>query len=170
MDAHEKVPHAGPTHTLATLRNEFWLVKGRNTIKQILKDCVVCRKWKAPAMQQRMAPLPKERVTPLVAFQTVGIDYCGPLYVKNGQRMKKGSKKKGKIQDEVLGDRAWRKMYVCLITCATSRGVHLEICPDLTAEGFLLAYKCFISRRSMPRLIISDNCSNFEKADKEVKR
>jgi hypothetical protein len=60
-------------------------------------------------------------------------------------------------------------MYVCLITCATSRGVHLKICPDLTAEGFLLAFKRFISRRGMPTLIISDNGSNFEKADKEVK-
>ena len=49
---------------------------------------------KALAMQQRMAPLPKEQVTPSVAFQTVGIDYCGPLYVKNGQRMREGSKKK----------------------------------------------------------------------------
>jgi hypothetical protein len=63
-------------------------------------------------MQQRMAPLPKEQVTPSVAFQTVGIDYCGPLYVKNGQRMRKGSKKKGKTQNEVLEDRAWRKMCV----------------------------------------------------------
>jgi hypothetical protein len=169
MDAHEKVLHSGPTHTLAALRNEFWLVRGRSMIKRILKDCVVCKKWKAPAMQQRMAPLPKERITPSAAFQTVGIDYCGPLYVKNGQRIRRGTKK-GKLPDEALEDRKWRKMYVCLITCATSRGVHLELCPDLTAEGFLLAFKRFVSRRGMPTLIISDNGSNFEKADKEIKR
>ena len=31
------------------------------------------------------------------------------------------------------------KVYIALFTCATSRAVHLELVPSLTAEGFVKA-------------------------------
>ena len=39
---HEQVLHTGVETTLNYLRNRFWVVKGRQTIKFILRKCVVC--------------------------------------------------------------------------------------------------------------------------------
>ena len=45
-----------------------------------------------------------------------------------------------------------------LFTCATSRAVHLEIITYLSAETF----RRFAARRFCPKLIISDNVTNFK--------
>ena len=61
------------------------------------------------------------------------------------------------------------KVYICLFTCAVSRAVHLEIVTDLTVECFLQAFRRFSSRRSLPRLVLSDNGSKFLSAAEELK-
>ncbi|XP_069170769.1 uncharacterized protein [Procambarus clarkii] len=53
------------------------------------------------------------------------------------------------------------KPYICLFTCATTRGVHLEVTSDMSAEVFIQAFRRFAARRSCPKLMISDNGSNF---------
>ena len=52
-------------------------------------------------------------------------------------------------------------MYICLFTCASTRAVHLEIVQDLTVESFLLAFRRFSSRKSLPRQMLSDNTSTY---------
>ena len=49
------------------------------------------------------------------------------------------------------------KSYIVLITCASSRGIHLELVPDKGAEALNLALKRFQARRGIPHFIISDN-------------
>ena len=66
-----------------------------------------------------MAPLPTERVTPSPPFTHVGIDFLGPLYIKNA------------FQEA-------EKSYVCLFTCCATRAVHLELTRSMTTESFLL--------------------------------
>ena len=46
------------------------------------------------------------------------------------------------------------KVYICLFTCATSRTMHLEVVTDLSTTIFLLAFCRFVSRRSLPILMI----------------
>ena len=70
-----------------------------------------------------------------------GVDFTGALYVQYGG-------------NEV-------KVYLCLFTCATTRTVHLEIVQDLTVESFLLTFRKFAARRSVPNIMISDNGSTF---------
>jgi len=82
-------------------------------------------------------------------FTVTGVDFTGALYVKRGN-------------EEV-------KAYVCLFTCATSRAVHLEVVEDLSTETFLLAFRRFVSRRSLPQLMISDNATTYEAAATELK-
>lgn len=48
-----------------------------------------------------------------------------------------------------------------LFTCATSRAVHLDIISDLSAETSLNAFRGSRARRPYPKLIISDNATNF---------
>ena len=68
---------------------------------------------------QMMAPLPKSRVTPgMYAFESTGLDYFGPMYVKQG--------------------RSTVKRYGCLFTCLKSRAVHLEVVHSMTTDSFLM--------------------------------
>ena len=54
------------------------------------------------------------------------------------------------------------KCYVALLTCATTRAVHLKLCRDATAHEFQLALKEFVARRAKPSMIISDNAKTFQ--------
>ena len=59
-------------------------------------------------------------------------------------------------------------MYLCLFTRATTRAIHLEIVQDLSAQTFLLAFRKFAARRSLPSIMISDNGSTYLSAAEEL--
>ena len=82
-------------------------------------------------------------------FKVTGLDCTGALYVRD-------------VKEEI-------KVYICLLTCAVSRAIHLEIVTDLTIERFLQAFRRFSSRRSLPRLVLSDNGSTFLSAANKLK-
>ena len=94
--------------------------------------------------------LPDIRVTGSQPFQVTGIDYAGPLYVRNANK-------------EV------RKVYICLFTCTAIRAVHLKLVEDQTASAFLRAFKRFASRRGIPECIISDNAKTFKAGSQDLK-
>ena len=62
------------------------------------------------------------------------------------------------------------KVYVCLFTCGVTRAVHLEIVSDLSVETFLQALRRFVARRSLPRVMLSDNASTYEAAANELEK
>ena len=49
------------------------------------------------------------------------------------------------------------KCYVVLYTCATSRGVVLDLLPDASAKTFVNSLKKLTSQSGCPRIILSDN-------------
>lgn len=90
-----------------------------------------------------MADLPKERVLPGASpFTHVGVDYFGPLYVRQG--------------------RSNVKHYGCLFTCLVMRAVHIEITNSLDTDGFINALRRFINLRGKPETIYSDNGTKFQ--------
>ena len=42
--SHELDLHNGLRETLTQLRSEYWVVKARNFIKKVLRNCIICRK------------------------------------------------------------------------------------------------------------------------------
>jgi len=52
----------------------------------------------------------------------------------------------------------------------TFRVVHLEVVTDLSTETFLQEFWRFVSHKSLPCLMISDNASMFESAAEEVRK
>ena len=52
-------------------------------------------------------------------------------------------------------------MYILLLTCATSRAIHLELVPDLKSDSFIRGFQRFISRRGTPSMVINDNAKTF---------
>lgn len=144
LDAHEKVLHHGVETTLAHIRNEFWIVKGRKTVKNIIRKCVTCIRYQGRTMLPPPSPdLPDFRISNLNAFQATGLDYCGPLFIRN------------------KFCKADQKVYILLFTCATSRAIHLELTPDLQCDAFIRGFKRFISRRGTPTQVIHDNAKTF---------
>ena len=62
------------------------------------------------------------------------------------------------------------KIYICLFTCASTRGIHLELTRGLDVDNFLLALRRFSTRRGLPATLFSDNAKTFRAASKEVKK
>jgi len=143
QEVHERLIHAGVSHTLSSLRQEYWIPQGRRAVRACLSHCLICRRHEGPSFSlPMMPPWPRLRVSRSLPFQFTGLDYLGPIYVKEGK--------------EVV------KMWICLFTCLAVRAVHLEWVRSLSAEHFLFCLIRFMARRGRPELIISDNAAQFK--------
>ena len=148
---HKSVMHNGPGQTLAHLRHKFWLINGMSVVASIIRKCLSCIRYDSKAKQQQMAPLPEERIMFNNPFSIVGVDFAGPLFVADDD-------------DKTKTIKGW----ICLFTCGTTRGVHLEFVKNLTTESFLLTLENMMSRRGLAKVVISDNAKTFKKASKEI--
>ena len=72
------------------------------------------------------------------AFWRIGIDFAGPLYVKDIYRRAE-----------------MNKCSIAVFTCASSRALHLELVPNLTADSFIRVFKRFIGRPGIPSVVVS---------------
>ena len=54
--------HAGPETTLTILQEKIWVMQGRRDVKRVIRKCLVCQRHRAQPCDQKMAPLPLERV------------------------------------------------------------------------------------------------------------
>ena len=145
------VAHLGVEWTFTRLRAKFWIIGAKNLIKQVKRQCMVCRKLYARPMEQHMADLPAERVTPgLSCFENTGLDFFGPFYVKVG--------------------RGTAKRYGVVFTCFTTRAVHVEKIDSLESDAFLNGLFRFIARRGSPSKVFSDNGTNIVGGESELTR
>lgn len=68
---------------LTTLRERFWVLRGRETEKKIIRHCVICCRYEAtPCKPSQFADLPENRVPDDPPFTHIGLDFTGTLYVK----------------------------------------------------------------------------------------
>ena len=59
-DAHEHVIHNGVKEMLTEVRSKFWVVKGRQFVRQVIYQCVCCRKFDGtPYCARPLPPLPE---------------------------------------------------------------------------------------------------------------
>ncbi len=149
LSDHLKVLHSGVRDTLLQLREKYWIPRGRQAVKKVLRRCVICRRIEGlPYACPPVPPLPSYRVSMEPAFTYTGVDFAGPLYAHSGRKVS--------------------KCYICLFTCGVVRAVHLELVNDLTTQTFVRALRRFSSRRGIPRIIVSDNAKTFKAADNEM--
>jgi hypothetical protein len=50
---HHVLGHSGVEHTLSLIRERYWIVNGRSTVKNIIGKCYSCRKRQSPVSQQK---------------------------------------------------------------------------------------------------------------------
>ena len=148
-DCHNRVLHAGRERTLCETRRKFWILRGRNLVKRILRDCVTCRKLRQYPYSTLMADLPPERLQLFSPpFSVTGVDLFGPFWLKYGRNKKV-------------------KSWGAVFTCATVRAIHLEIVQDPSAEAFLHALRRFAAHHGWPMTI---NGTSFVGTESELKR
>ena len=83
LKCHHDIYHCGVQEILCNLRNNYWIVRGRQQIKSILKNCVVCKIIPGKPLAPPENPaLPSYRVNCNHAFENTGLDFAGPLYCK----------------------------------------------------------------------------------------
>nr|XP_058944749.1 uncharacterized protein LOC131772813 [Pocillopora verrucosa] len=147
---HQKSGHSGREYVLALLRERFWLIRANSTVRSVLSSCFDCKRRQGPVGEQKMANLPRPRVTPdQPPFTCVGIDYFGPFLVRQKRSMV--------------------KRYGAIFTCLALRAVHLEVCHSLDTDSFIHALRRFIARRGQVKEIRSDNGSNFVGGERELR-
>lgn len=159
---HHQSGHVGTHQVLAEIRQRYWIVNGVSSVKRVLHKCHVCKRQNAKMGEQITAPLPAIRVSSdehqlIYPFSAVGLDYFGPLYVKMGPETR-SSKRTPTLN----------KRYGCIFTCLRYRAVHIEVAQDLSSDSFMNAVLRFVSRRGPPRVIYSDNGTNFRGAELDV--
>ena len=135
---------------LAKVRERYWIFGANQLAKRISRECCICRKHHAKQYEQVMADLPDYRVNADGApFENVGIDYFGPFLVKGG--------------------RSQVKRYGLIVTCMSSRAVHLEIVHSLEVDACINAIRRFMARRGPVKSITSDTGTNIVGAEKELR-
>ncbi|GFS57548.1 putative pro-pol polyprotein [Trichonephila clavipes] len=130
--------HAGTLTLLTILRERFWIVKGKRTVRSVIKECLTCKRQKTKHLEVPFPPLPKDRTEVAALFQVSGVDLAGPLLTKSKQK-------------------AW----IVLFTCAVFRAVLLELITSLNTTDFIQAMRRFIARRGRISVMYSDNGTNF---------
>ena len=98
-----------------------------------------------------MGDLPSYRVDTAPAFQKVGVDFAGPIMIKQSAR-------------RAVPVKGYISVFVCMVT----KAIHLEAVEDLSTEAFLGAFQRFVSRRGLPEQVFSDNGTNFVGAKSEL--
>ncbi|KAL0893119.1 hypothetical protein ABMA27_014752 [Loxostege sticticalis] len=149
---HIKNLHAGQRLVLSAINQKFWIVHGINEVKKVIYKCIICFKLKAQTAKQLMGSLPHDRVNFSRPFQKIGLDFAGPIMIKQS-RIRKSLE---------------TKAYVCVFVCFATKAIHLELASDLRTATFLACFKRFISRRGLPTDVYSDNASTFKCASSQL--
>ncbi|CAL8127281.1 unnamed protein product [Orchesella dallaii] len=141
FEVHRFHGHAGVQFLMSKLREKYWVLQSRRTIKRVIRSCTVCRRHQAKPLDVSPAPLPRRRVSNSEPFETTGVDLAGPFFLKDGS-----------------------KSWVVLFTCAYYRCLYMDLVNSLSTETFLGAMERFVSLYGRPNTVYSDNGTNFHGA------
>ena len=116
-DVQNRSRHAGVNHVLAQVLSRYWVIDGRQEVRNWDKERKVCDRRRAQPAVQIIVPLSKSRLgTKMRAFAKCCVDYAGFFTTK--------------ITRRVSANR-----YLCLFTYSATRAVHLEMACSLSATN-----------------------------------
>ena len=147
---HQKLLYTGTELVLAHIRQHFWIVNGKEAVRRARSRCPTCVQDRVQPATQLMADRHESRVDlHCKPFTRTAVDYFGPMEIEYGR-----------------GRTA--KRYGALFTCMTTRANYVELALSLSAEDFLLVFRRFIGLYTQPKIVHSDNGTNFVAAEKEL--
>ena len=149
---HQGILHFGVADTMAAIRENWWIPRLRAAVKREKRKCVICKVFSTkPYKGQSTAPLPTFRTNVSWPFETTGVDFAGPFLYR--------------VNKNKVG-----KAYIIIFTCAVMRGVHFEVTQSQTAEEFQSKLNAFITRKTRPKLLVSDNAQVFKTTANWIKK
>ena len=151
-EAHDDGRHSGRDATLARFRSRFVSASASSLAASVCRNCQRCKLLKVKLTQQKMGPLPPERLLPAPVFNSCVLDLFGPYYVK-AENQKRTLMK------------VWGVIFVDLVC----RAVHIDIASGYDTKSFLIAFSRFVALRGYPSHIFSDPGTQLVGASKEVK-
>ena len=155
LDNHERNCHIGREQTLSLLRESVWIIKGKALVRKVIQNCSFGKQQQVTPQSPIMSNLAEARLAiNQPPFTNTGIDYFGPLTVKQGRRTRSTD--------------GTCKRYGAIFTCLNARAVHIELVGNLSTNTFILALRRFISSRGHPKNSFSDNGTNFTGAQREL--
>ena len=136
---------------MAAIKEQYWVPHLRSKVKKAINRCNTCKVFSTKPYRAPMtAPLPEFTTSEGRPFEVTGADFARPSICK----VKKSET---------------AKCYAVIFTY-TSRAVHLELTHSQTAEEFQEILNSFITRRTRPRRIISDNATVFKATASWIKK
>ncbi|KAK3742405.1 hypothetical protein QZH41_008057 [Actinostola sp. cb2023] len=153
---HETTYHQGRQITHGAVRQAgYWVISGHGAVTKVLNACVTCKKSRGMLMAQHMADLPKDRTEPSPPFTNVGIDVFGPWYVRTRK---------------LRGGAANSKRWGLVLTCLSSRAIHIELLESMDASSFICALRRFFAIRGPATRIKCDRGTNFVGGKSELEQ
>ena len=80
---HAEVLHGGTQMTLAKLRENIWLIRGRDVVRHVIKKCITCFRFSSKVKAPLLGQLTQSRVTPSRPFTTNRLGFRRPFHHKN---------------------------------------------------------------------------------------
>lgn len=115
-----------------------------------MRQCTICRKHQGESYAlSNMPRLPAFKGNPCRPFEIIGLNYFGPISVRFEEN-----------------ERTTIKRWVCISTCLVTRNIHLDVVHDITTASFLNSFRRFIALQSQPKVVYSDNATQFRAANK----
>ncbi|XP_076660987.1 uncharacterized protein LOC143364626 [Halictus rubicundus] len=147
---HTDAKHGSENTVLNEVRQKFWVTNLRSALRSVVSKCQLCRLNRSQPRPPLMAGLPDSRLAYRERpFSHCGLDYFGPMLVTVGRRRE--------------------KRWGALFTCLTTRGIHIELAHSLDTSSAIMALRRLAARRGQPRVIYSDNGTNFRGACNEMR-
>ncbi|XP_072932283.1 uncharacterized protein [Epargyreus clarus] len=147
---HRHLLHSSHATVINELRQKYWILSLREAVRKVAYKCQWCKMRRTRPQMPPPGDLPRERLAHnQPPFTCAAVDYFGPMHVTIGRRRE--------------------KRWGALFTCLTTRAIHLELAASLSTSSMIMALRRMAARRGSPRVIFSDNGTNFVGANNELK-
>ena len=142
MEAHTRVGHKSVNFVLGEVRNQYWIPRLTTLSKSVRHDSETCKILTTkPYPVPNVGKLKAIRITAKYPFAVPGINFVSPFTLKE---------KKQEL-----------KAYFIVFSCATSRKALFTTTRTIETSEFIARLNEFITVRSHPQEIVSDNASTF---------
>ena len=133
-----------PKYTvLNELRKKYYIPRIYTLVKNILRTCVICRRFNQKSIPLNQSPYREFRIDPsTIPYKSCFIDHLGPIYVYNNNKEK-------------------TKIWILAITCLFSRHVDLKICHKLDVESWIRAFQLHCFEYGTAETVYSDQGSQL---------
>ncbi|GFX94285.1 integrase catalytic domain-containing protein [Trichonephila clavipes] len=78
---HVQLGHAGVQMLMYILRESYWILKGRKTIKEVIKTRIICKRFNAKPISVSEGLLPHDRL------RDTGLDLAGSFLRMGGEEL-----------------------------------------------------------------------------------